>query len=254
MGRLAGELRLFTTISWRMTGWFLIGAIGAFSLLFLAVPEIDLWSSALFFDEADRFSHARNPVFGVIRKIFMYGLTLVALLTIVFLIRSLSIGKRRAVSLNVWGFMVASIMVGPIGFVNGILKSYWGRARPADVEYFGGDKFFTPPMIITDQCETNCSFVSGEGSAIATALIVLAIVLWGNMTALWRAISLYVVLPMSLFGISLRIITGRHFLSDTVFGALYCALIIWAFYRLFKMSDHLNDLTWTSFKKDMSKA
>jgi lipid A 4'-phosphatase len=237
-----------------MTGWLLIGSIGVFSLLFLAVPEIDLWVSALFFDEVERFSHAGNPVFGVIRKIFMYGLTLVALLTIIILIRSLSIGKRRAVSLNVWGFMVASFMVGPIGFVNGILKSYWGRARPADVEYFGGDKIFTPPMIITDQCETNCSFVSGEGSAITTGLIVLAIVLWANMTALWRTISLYVVLPMSLFGIALRIITGRHFLSDTVFGALYCAMIIWAFYGVFKMVEHRHDLTWSNFKKDMSKA
>jgi lipid A 4'-phosphatase len=237
-----------------MTGWFLIGAIGVFSLLFLAVPEIDLWFSALFFDEVEQFLHARNPVFGVIRNVFMYGLTLVALLTIGMLIRSLSIGKRRAVSLNVWWFMVASFMVGPIGFVNGILKTYWGRARPADVEYFGGDKTFTPPMVITDQCETNCSFVSGEASTIATAIIVLAIVLWANMTARWRAISLYVVLPMSLFGVALRIITGRHFLSDTIFGALYCALIIWFFYGVFKMVEHRHDLTWTNFKSDMSKA
>jgi len=237
-----------------MTGWLLFSAIGVFSLLFLSVPEIDLWVSALFFDDVDRFLHANNPAFGFIRKVFIDGLTLIALLTIVFLIHSLIIGKRRAVSLNVWGFLVASIIVAPLGLVNGILKSYWGRARPADVEYFGGDKIFTPPMIITDQCETNCSFVSGEGSAIATGLIVLGIVLWANMTALWRAICVYVVLPMSLFGISLRIITGRHFLSDTIFGTLYCALIIWAFYRLFKMSDHLTDLTWTNFKKDMSKA
>lgn len=245
---------MFTTVSWRATGWLLIGAIGVFSLLFLAIPEIDLWFSALFFDEVNRFSHAPDPVFGVIRKVFMYGLTLLALLTLILLIRSLSIGKRRAVSVNVWGFMVASFMVGPLGLVNGILKTYWGRARPADVEYFGGDKIFTPPMVITDQCETNCSFVSGEGSAIAAAIIVLAIVLWANMTALWRAISLYVVLPMSLFGISLRIITGRHFLSDTIFGALYCAIIIWFFYGLFKMVEHRHDLTWTNFKKDMSKA
>ncbi|PCJ74492.1 MAG: hypothetical protein COA53_08955 [Rhodobacteraceae bacterium] len=245
---------MFSTISWQTTGWLLIGAIGVFSLLFLVFPEIDLWFSALFFDEANGFSHVGNPVFGVIRKLFMYGLTLVALVTIGLLIRSLAIGKRRAVSLNLWGFMVASILIGPIGFVNGILKTYWGRARPADVEYFGGDKIFTPPMVITNQCDTNCSFVSGEGSAIATAIIVLAIVLWANMTALWRAISLYVVLPMSVFGIALRIITGRHFLSDTIFGALYCALIIWFFYKFFKMAEHRYDLTWANFKKDMSKA
>lgn len=245
---------LFSTMSWRTTGWILVGAIGVFSLLFLAVPEIDLWFSALFFDEAEGFSYVLNPVFVVIRNVFIYGLSLVALLATIMLIRSLSIGKGRAVPLNVWWFMVASFMVGPIGFVNGILKTFWGRARPADVEYFGGDKLFTPPMIITDQCDTNCSFVSGESSAITTAIIVLAIVLWANMTALWRAISMYLVLPISLFGIALRIIMGRHFLSDTIFGALYCTLIVWFFYGFFKMAEHRHDLTWTNFKKDMSKA
>jgi len=237
-----------------MSGWMLIDAIGVFSLLFLWMPEIDLWFSALFFDKVRQFSYVENPVFGGIRNAFMYGLALVALLTFGMLIRSLSIGKRRAVPMNVWGFMVTSFMIGPIGFVNGILKTFWGRARPADIVYFGGDKIFTPPMVITDQCETNCSFVSGEGSAIATAVIVLAIVLWANMTGLWRAISLYVVLPMSLFGVALRIITGRHFLSDTIFGALYCALIIWFFYRVFKIAAHRHDLTWLNFKKDVSKA
>mgnify|MGYP002335691157 CR=1 FL=1 len=232
----------------------LIGAIGVFSLLFLAVPEIDLWFSALFFDEVDQFSYAPNALFKIIRYFYMYGLALVALLTVSIFIRSLSIGERRAVSLNVWGFMVASFVVGPLVLVNGILKTFWGRARPADVEYFGGSKIFTPPMVITDQCDLDCSFVSGEVSAIATALIVLAIVLWANMTARWRAISLYVVLPMSLVGMALRIITGRHFLSDMIFGALYCALIIWVFYRVFKMVEHRHELTWTNFKKDMSKA
>ena len=232
----------------------LAGAIGVFSLLFLAAPEIDLWFSALFFDEVGQFTHASNALFKFIRYFYMYGLALVALLTVSIFIRSLSIGERRAVSLNVWGFMVASFVVGPLVLVNGILKTFWGRARPADVEYFGGSKIFTPPMVITDQCDLDCSFVSGEVSAIATALIVLAIVLWANMTARWRAISLYVVLPMSLVGMALRIITGRHFLSDVIFGALYCALIVWFFYRVFKMAEHRHELTWTNFKKDMSKA
>ncbi len=247
-------MHLFTTASWLKTGWWLIGLIGVFSLLFLTIPQIDLWFSALFFEQVDGFAHGPDAIFGVVRNILMYGLMLVALGTILLLLRNLAIGKRRAVSLNVWGFMVASIMVGPLGLVNGILKTYWGRARPFKVEYFGGDKIFTPPMVMTDQCDVNCSFVSGEGSAISTALIVLGIALWANMTATWRAISMYFLLPLGLFGIALRIITGQHFLSDTVFGALYCALIIWFFYGFFKMSDHLNDLTWSNFKKDMSKA
>lgn len=243
-------MRLFSTISWRMTGWLLIGAIGVFSLLFLTVPEIDLWFSGLFFEESDGFAHAPDPIFTLIREILLHGLKLVALVSILLLIYSLIIGKRRVVSLKVWGFMVASIIVGPLGLVNGILKTYWGRARPINVEYFGGSKTFSPPMVITDQCDVNCSFVSGEGSAIASALIILAIVLWANMTSTWRAISLYLVLPISLLGIALRVITGMHFLSDTIFGALYCALIIWFFYKVFDMANHRHDLTWAGFKTD----
>lgn len=233
-----------------MTGWLLISAIGVFSLLFLMAPEIDLWVSALFFEESDGFAHAADPLFRLIREILLHGLKLVALLPMIILVVSILIGSRRVVSLKVWGFMVTSIVVGPLGLVNGILKTYWGRARPINVEYFGGSKTFSPPMVITDQCDFNCSFVSGEGSAIASALIIFAIVLWSNMTSIWRAISLYLVLPISLLGIALRVITGMHFLSDTIFGALYCALIIWFFYKVFDMANHRQDLTWTGFKKD----
>ena len=231
----------------------LISAIGVFSLLFLTVPEIDLWFSALFFEESDGFAHAADPIYTIIRDILLNGLKLVALLSILIFLYSFLIGKRRIVSLNVWKFLVASIVAGPLVLVNSILKTYWGRARPFTVEYFGGPNTFTPPMVITDQCDVNCSFVSGEGSAIATALIILAVVLWANMTNIWRTISLYIVLPFSLFGIALRIITGQHFLSDTIFGALYCALIVWAFYKIFDMANHLHDLTWTGFKKDFLK-
>lgn len=246
-------MHLFSTVSWRIAGGLLISAIGVFSLLFLTVPEIDLWFSALFFEESDGFAHAADPIYTIIRDILLNGLKLVALLSILIFLYSFLIGKRRIVSLNVWKFLVASIVAGPLVLVNSILKTYWGRARPFTVEYFGGPNTFTPPMVITDQCDVNCSFVSGEGSAIATALIILAVVLWANMTNIWRTISLYIVLPFSLFGIALRIITGQHFLSDTIFGALYCALIVWAFYKIFDMANHLHDLTWTGFKKDFLK-
>ena len=246
-------MRVISTLSWKMTGWVLLGAIGVFSLVFLAAPEIDIWFSALFFSEADRFSHSPDRVFAIIRVIFMYGLMWMAFLTLLLLIHNALIGSRRMISTKVWGFMVVSFLVGPNGFVNGILKTYWGRARPADIEFFGGDKTFTPPMVITDQCDVNCSFVSGEGSAIATALIVLAIVLWPNLKGVWRGVALYFVLPMSIFGIALRVITGAHFLSDTIFGALYCALIVWFFYGVFKMVEHRHDMTWTNFRKDLFK-
>lgn len=240
-------------LSWQASGWMLFAAIVVFSTLFLTFPQIDLWTSALFFDVADGFWLRRNPVFEFIRFFLIDGLTLLAVLVLGMFIRSAFIGQRRAVPLNVWGFMTASFLLAPILLANGILKAFWGRARPANVEFFGGEATFTPPLIITDQCASNCSFVSGEGSAIATTLIVLAIVLWPNLKGFWQAISLWVVLPFSVFGIALRIITGRHFLSDTIFAILFCGVVVWGLYRLFKMDQHRHALTFTAFRKDLTK-
>ena len=55
--------------------------------------------------------------------------------------------------------------LGPGLVVNGILKEHWGRARPRDVTQFGGDRRFTPALVIADQCERNCSFSAGHPSA-----------------------------------------------------------------------------------------
>ena len=40
--------------------------------------------------------------------------------------------------------IVLTIALGPGLLVNGILKDYWGRPRPAEISNFGGDKEFRP--------------------------------------------------------------------------------------------------------------
>ncbi len=239
-------------ITWRQTGWLLIATLAFFTVLFLNFPQIDLWFSSFFFSGA--FTQRGNPTFEFIRYIFIDGLTIIAILSVIMLIRSLMIGSRRAVPIQVWGFIVSTFMAGPIIMANGIFKSYWGRARPAEVEFFGGSSDFTPPILIADQCERNCSFVSGEGSAIATFIIVFAVVIWPNMSRRWKAATLYVGLPSSIVGIALRIITGRHFLSDTIFAVLFCAAIAWAFFQIFDMRLYRRGLTWSNLKRDLSKA
>ncbi len=241
-------------LTWQQTGWMLFLLTFLFSVIFLWFPEIDIYVSAWFFDEISGFSYRDNAIFDYIRFFFIDGLTFLALLSGVMLLRSALIGARRAVHINIWGFTVATFLAGPIILANGILKAFWGRARPSDIEYFGGTSIFSPPLVITDQCASNCSFVSGEGSAISAAVIVLAIILWPNLKGVWRGIALFGVLPMSMFGISLRIITGRHFLSDTIFAILFCALVAWGFYRVFDMQKHRHALKWRDLRKDLFKA
>ncbi len=239
-------------INWRQVGWLLIATFAFFTVLFLNFPQIDLWFSSFFYSGG--FIHRGNATFDFIRYIFIDGLTIVALLSFVLLLRSWAIGPRRKVPLQVWSFIVATFLTGPIIMANGIFKAYWGRARPAEIEFFGGDAMFSPPILMSDQCARNCSFVSGEGSAISTFIVVFTIVIWPNLTQRWKAATLYVGLPLSLIGIALRIMTGRHFLSDTIFAVLFCGAIAWAFFHIFDMQLYRKSLTWKNLKQDLSRA
>ena len=69
--------------------------------------------------------------------------------------------KWRAWRLPLAFFVVAGIL-GPGAVVNLVFKDHWQRARPYQVQEFGGTQQFTRAGIITDQCDNNCSFVSGH--------------------------------------------------------------------------------------------
>ncbi len=240
-------------ISWKSTGWWLATVTVLATGLFLVFPEIDLWVSTRFYTLGVGFTPPFPATLQFIRMALILAIALVALASLVMLVRSWAIGARRTVPLNVWGFCVTTFLVGPLFLTNSILKTYWGRARPRDVGQFGGDLVFTPPWVIAHQCDTDCSFVSGEGSALAAGIIVLAIVVWPNLTGIWRWIAAFVVLPLMTFGIALRVIVGAHFFSDTIFAILLMALVAWVFYGLFNMQNYRHALTWTNVKKDLSK-
>ena len=61
------------------------------------------------------------------------------------------------------------LIVGPVigcGLIaNLYFKDTWGRARPINIQEFGGDKIYTQAFVKSDQCERNCSWISGEASA-----------------------------------------------------------------------------------------
>ena len=117
--------------------------------------------------------------------------------------------------------------------MNSLLKNNWGRARPSDISLFGGDKEFTPAYLFTDQCGFNCSFTSGEGAGIATLAILTAFWFWprlGRAGRLRLGASLAALVGL---GAGLRIVVGRHFLSDTLLSILFCALVAVGLYKVF---------------------
>jgi lipid A 4'-phosphatase len=198
-------------------------AFVSLSALFLLWPEIDLAVSRPFYVPGQGFPLAEAAWAEALRWLIwrmsegVVALSLL-LLGLAAIRRSLgSLGAREG------GFILLLYGLGPGLLVNGILKSYWGRARPASVTEFGGTLDFTPPLLIADECTRNCSFVSGEGAA-AVALCISLIVILSRFRDrlspfLFRAL-VSVAVFIALAGSLLRIAAGRHFLSDTLFAAV----------------------------------
>ena len=71
--------------------------------------------------------------------------------------------RRKSMALRMGAlFLALAGIVGPGAVVNLVFKEHWQRARPYQVENFGGTQQFTRAAVISDQCNNNCSFVSGH--------------------------------------------------------------------------------------------
>lgn len=130
-----------------------------------------------------------------------------------------------------WLFLVLCLVLGPGLTANMIFKETWGRARPFHVQEYGGTQTFTPALVRADQCESNCSFVSGEASALYMLFFALALLSKRRRT---RLIAVGVAAG-TLAGI-VRIAQGGHFLSDVVFAGVFMALVArllyWAVFEI----------------------
>ena len=140
---------------------------------------------------------------------------------------------QRAGRRIVWGpsgrallMMIASLALGPGLLVNVALKDHWHRPRPIQVVDFGGADPFRPYDRLDGLCARNCSFVSGEGASafwtVAPALL---------LPPPWSAIALVAALCLAAATGALRMAFGGHFLSDTIFAALFTWLVVAACWR-----------------------
>ncbi|WP_422075776.1 phosphatase PAP2 family protein [Tranquillimonas rosea] len=197
-----------------------LAAISAATLvLFSVFPTLDIWVSRQFLSEAG-FALNTAPALVTIRATIRLSVLAVGLFSLAMLALSLRHPAPLGTPRRVWGAIVLLYLLGPALLVNGLLKELWGRARPADTTPFGGDATFTPPYVVTDQCATNCSFVSGEAAG-ATALAI-------SLAWMARPLPSRLRLPVATLGVTvavlaatLRVIKGRHFLSDVILAALF---------------------------------
>ncbi len=205
----------------------------AASLLFSAYPSLDLATSRLFFN-GTTFPIAANPFVEVVRVslIVAEDAGFLAVLT-------LSLFARKTPVLNLtardWLFQTLIFGLGPGLIVNGILKRFWGRARPFRIGEFGGDATFSRAWAISDQCSGNCSFVSGEmagATALAICLVMILRANRQNLTINRYRMGMVAALCLPVVTGWQRIAVGRHFLSDTVIAALLVALLAAVLHRI----------------------
>ena len=216
--------------------WLAAAAVLA-ALLLQFVPAIDTGVSRLFYDGRG-FPAETDAAVKLLRRLaqvpgYVLAAAMAASLASRLLRRRWLFGLDRKAIV----YLLAVALAGPVVLVNGVLKEHWGRARPYQTVEFGGTRAHTPPFVPTDQCTTNCSFVSGEVS-YGFAFVALGFLLAGRARrrAFAAAVGFGLVLAL------IRVSQGGHYLSDAAFAALFTVTIAWLFHHWLVREDAIGRL------------
>lgn len=192
-------------------------------LLFLTFPQLDLMVSGWFYSPDLGWPLGKAPFAEFIRK----GMPTVLFGIVLFVILLWAAGRvYRQTFFGITGrvtvYLLSSLAIGPGLLANALFKETWGRARPSQITEFGGDALFTPPFLMTDQCASNCSFVSGHG-ALGFWVTAFAFLL----PVVWRGAGLAAALCFGVIVGAVRIIQGGHFLSDVFYSGVLVVTVNW---------------------------
>ena len=124
------------------------------------------------------------------------------------------------VKLSLLGLIIGPIIGSGI-IANWYFKDQWGRARPVHITEFGGDKYFTQAFVKSNQCEKNCSWISGESSAAFSFFV--------GTLILKNPLFFFLNLVFGIIVSFCRISMGGHFLSDNLFALFFMVYLAIAF-------------------------
>ena len=189
-----------------------------FVLLFFLFPNLDIHFSKLFFYE-EKFISEKHIFIKNLRSFLKDFMIVISVFSLLLIVAGILFKKKKKVfflksrtKLILLGFIVGPV-IGCGLIANFYFKDNWGRARPINIQEFGGDKIYATPFTISDQCKKNCSWIGGEASA-AFSFITGTIIL---KNPIYLIINLIFGIVVSLC----RIAMGGHFLSDNIFAMIF---------------------------------
>ena len=201
-----------------------LASIVMISLFFTVYPATDLVITNAFYDFATTtFPLRENPILRAINKGTEYGALLLVLLPLFITVYN-RIAKKTVLSLTprTTLYIILCVAIGPGLLVNEAFKNNWGRARPVQIEQFGGVKKYSPPLTPSNQCPKNCSFTSGDAS-VGFVLVALAF-----LARKRRGFLILLAMSTGLLIGFIRMVQGAHFLSDV----LYSGILVYGSARL----------------------
>lgn len=207
--------------------WLLLILIVICIPLAIYFAEVDLHIAQHFYIVGEGFPLSRDSLFATIHdSVRPFTIAMSAMLLMLLLLHYVKPALApKAFTKSITIYLILALIMGPGLVVNSLFKDQWGRARPHQIEQFGGDKQFSPPMLMADQCERNCSFVAGDPSVgfyfMAFALAFPA----------WRLFFLCMTFGLGgVLGVT-RIVQGAHFFSDVAFSMLFTFFVCAVLYK-----------------------
>jgi lipid A 4'-phosphatase len=220
-----------SSIGWMRRSPIVVAALATFavSVLLILAPSLDRAASGTFYTTGVGFGGKDGSWVNIVRTFGIYvNWAIISAFIAAYSAKLLPKVQWQGLSWNDLKFLTAAWALGPGLVVNGILKSYWGRARPIQTDWFGGKWPYSPPWLPVDHCAKNCSFVSGEAAA-SFCLLALAFVVPRRYRTATACAAL-------LFAAAIgwvRIAAGGHYLSDVVIAWGLMLMIILVSRQLF---------------------
>lgn len=211
--------------------------IAALAAIFYMYPGIDISVSSEFYRQGEGFYLKNNLLVFLIYK---SAPTICGIFVLVAAVLSfMRFRKHKSFHFKYYKkiiYVTLVCLIGPGLLVHTVLKDHVGRPRPNQIVEFGGQQDFQKVFVVSNECDTNCSFPSGHAS-VGFMFFSLAF-LYHGMKRFWLS-SASIFLGMLIGGI--RIIQGGHFLSDVVFSGIVVYITAYALYLIIKPMNEVSE-------------